>query len=67
MPPEGEITQDVLDEILKGAIEDLRQSGIGDRDIFLIVKEQFDSQNAHRVCGVGVGGREAHSNRLQRR
>lgn len=49
----------ILDKILKDTIEDLKESGIGDRDVFLILKEQAGPQSAHTRCGVRVeGGQE---------
>ena len=59
MDPQTKTTQDIFDNILKGAVEDLRESGLGDRDVFLIVKDQFGPQNAHRFCSVIVDGGEA--------
>jgi hypothetical protein len=50
MENQREITKNVFDAMVHGAIEDLRKSGLDDEEIFLIIEEQFGPRYAREFC-----------------
>ena len=48
----------ILDKILKDTIEDLRESGIGDRDVFLVVKDRPGAPGASSFRSARMEGGE---------
>jgi len=45
-----EISQEVFEAMLDGAIDDLRRCGMGDSEIFPVVEECFGLKYARRFC-----------------
>ena len=49
MEKQRQITEEVLDTLVERAIEDLYKSGLDKEEIFILVKEQFGLQYAHKL------------------
>jgi hypothetical protein len=50
MMKKREISQEVFEAMLDGAIDDLRRCGMGYHEIFPVVEECFGIQYARRFC-----------------
>ena len=58
MDAQAKMKHYILDKILKDTIEELRESGIGDRDLFLVVKDRPDPQDGSGFRAVAEGAGE---------
>ena len=50
MKDKTEILEEDFEAMLSDAIEDLYKTGLGNNEIFKIVKEQFGLSYAHKLC-----------------